>query len=535
MSDRLNTEVLIVGSGMSGLIAAIKLSKKYTVTILSKSIRSECSTAWAQGGIAAVINDNDDVQNHSYDTISNGHGISNPRSVNQIIGQGKKSIELLAKLGVRFTKRGRSYDQTLEGGHSQRRIVYHNDNTGEEIHSALLREVRKNKKIQILENLMAIDLIGKKEEFCHGLYAYDKKQKSVVTVKARTVILASGGASKVYQYTTNPNTSTGDGIAMAWRFGCQISNMEFIQFHPTCLYHPKVKNFLISESLRGEGAKLMDPDGNHFMNKYDHRLELAPRDIVARAIDSEMKNNNFSYVNLDISFKSKDFILTRFPNIYHRCLELGIDITKEPMPVVPAAHYTCGGVETNVSGETDCVNLYAIGEVAHTGFHGANRLASNSLLECTVMAIECAKRIMAMNHFSNYDDELPLWDDSFVSKPTEENILVSHNWAELRKIMWDYVGILRSDKMLAYAKERLEVINSEISEFYYSHHINSDLLELRNLIDVARIITESAESRKESRGLHYNKDYPNMKEAFNHATKLRNKRKDYFMKLVSKA
>ena len=535
MSERLNTEVLIIGSGISGLLAAIKLSEKYSVTILSKSAQSECSTAWAQGGVAAVVNSSDNTQNHFRDTISNGHNICNPESVKQIVQQGRISIDLLEELGANFNKKGKDYDQTLEGGHSHRRIIYHNDNTGEEIHAALLAEVHDNKKIRIIENLMAIDLIGKKDEYCQGLYAFDKDEKSVVTIKANIVILASGGASKVYQYTTNPHTSTGDGIAMAWRFGCEITNMEFIQFHPTCLYHPEVKNFLISESLRGEGAKLKDPHGKCFMSKYDNRLELAPRDIVARAIDSEMKNNNFSHVNLDISFMDKDFILTRFPNIFHRCLELGINITKEPIPVVPAAHYTCGGIETNVSGETECSNLYAIGEVAHTGFHGANRLASNSLLECTVMAMECAKKIIKKGCISQADKELPLWDDSFVSKPTEESILISHNWAELRKIMWNYVGILRSDKMLAYAKERLDVIDSEVREFYYSHYINSDLLELRNLLDVAKIITLSAESRKESRGLHHNKDYPNKKEIYNRPTKLRNNKKDYFMKLVSKA
>ena len=381
---------------------------------------------------------------------------------------------------------------------------------------------------------MAIDLIGKKENYCEGLYAYDRNSNNVVTIKSQVVIIASGGASKIYQYTTNPDTSTGDGIAMAWRFGCTISNMEFIQFHPTCLYHPSEKSFLISESLRGEGAQLKDLNGNCFMDKYDDRLELAPRDIVARAIDSEMKNNNFDHVNLDISFKEKDFILARFPNIYKRCLTLGIDITKQPIPVVPAAHYTCGGIETNVAGETDCTNVYAIGEVAHTGFHGANRLASNSLLECSVMAMKCCDKIIEKKFTIKNDRNLPMWDDSYVTEPTEENILISHNWAELRKIMWDYVGIIRSDKMLAYARERLDVIHSEINEFYYNHHINADLLELRNIIDVATIVTTCAMYRKESRGLHYNKDYPHTRDEFNQPTKIKNSKKDFFMKLVSR-
>ena len=535
MSERLNTEVLIIGSGISGLLAAIELSKKYCVTIISKSSLSECSTAWAQGGIAAVVDKNDHIQNHVNDTKNNGHNICDMDAVQQIIEQGKKSIDLLVRHGVEFNKKGDKLDQTLEGGHSHRRIVYHNDNTGEEIHQSLLKVALHTKNIIIKEKMMAIDLIGKKDNFCEGLYAFDKTKRIVIAIKANIVILASGGASKIYQYTTNPNTSTGDGIAMAWRFGCKIANMEFIQFHPTCLYHADEKSFLISESLRGEGAKLKDPIGNCFMSKYDDRLELAPRDVVARAIDSEMKNNNFDYVNLDISFKNREFILSRFPNIYQRCLELGIDITKEPIPVVPAAHYTCGGVETNVSGQTDCLNLYAIGEVAHTGFHGANRLASNSLLECSVMAMECCKRIYESNFIFDSSREVPLWDDSYVSKPSEENIIISHNWAELRKIMWNYVGILRSDKMLAYAKDRLNVIHSEINEFYHNHHINMDLLELRNIIDVATIITTSAMMRKESRGLHYNKDYPYLDEKFNKPTILDNSNKDFFMKLVSKA
>ena len=535
MSERLNTEVLIVGTGISGLLAAIELSKKYSVIILSKSRLQDCSTAWAQGGIAAVINDNDHVNNHVKDTIKNGHSICNQESVERIIKQGKDSINLLVSHGVNFNKNGGQFDQTLEGGHSQRRIVYHNDNTGEEIHSSLLKIIKERSNIDIRENLMAIDLIGKKDSYCEGLYAFNKIKRKVVTIKANVVIMATGGASKVYQYTTNPNTSTGDGIAMAWRFGCEISNMEFIQFHPTCLYHPNEKSFLISESLRGEGAKLKDPHGNCFMKNYDDRLELAPRDVVARAIDSEMKNNNFDHVYLDISFKDKEYILRRFPNIYQRCLDLGIDISREPIPVVPAAHYTCGGIETNVCGETDCINLYAIGEVANSGFHGANRLASNSLLECSVMAKECCKKIYEKNFKIKNDRELPLWNDSYVSSPAEDNILISHNWAELRKIMWNYVGILRSDKMLAYAEERLNVIHSEINEFYHTHHINMDLLELRNIIDVANIIISSAIARKESRGLHYNKDYPNIDQKLNRPTKLINSNKDFYMSLVSKA
>ena len=533
MNTRLNTEVLIVGTGISGLLSAIELSKTYSVTMLTKSRTNKCSTSWAQGGIAAAL-DNSDIDSHVNDTITNGHEICNPESVTRIIEQGRQSIDLLIKHGVNFNTDGTKLQQTLEGGHSKRRIAYHNDNTGEEIHTSLLKKAKKNKKITIKEDIMAIDLIGRKDALCDGLYAYDESNKSVITIRANIIILATGGANKLYQYTTNPDTSTGDGIALAWRFGCTISNMEFMQFHPTCLYHTSDKSFLISESLRGEGAKLINPNNEYFMKKYDKRAELAPRDVVARAIDIEMKNNNFKHVYLDISFKGKKYILQRFPNIYNRCLELGIDITKDPIPVVPAAHYTCGGVKTTISGETDCCNLYVIGEAAHSGLHGANRLASNSLLECSVMAMECCKKINEKNITYN-EKELPLWDDSYVSDSSDENILISHNWAEIRKIMWDYVGILRSDKMLNRAKDRLEIINNEINEFYHTHRISTDLLELRNIIDVAKIITKSAISRKESRGLHYNKDYPKVSYKYNKSTELNNTEKDFIMKIVSKA
>ena len=535
MSEKINTEVLIVGSGISGLLAGLELSKKYSVMILSKSKTNECSTAWAQGGIAAAINKNDDIDNHIKDTINNGHGICDYNSVKDIIKNGKRVINLLLHHGVNFNKKGEELDQTLEGGHSERRIVYHNDNTGEEIHQTLLKKSRANKNIIIREDLMAIDLIGKKEDSCQGLYAYDEMKESVVTISSNVVILATGGANKVYQYTTNPDTSTGDGIAMAWRFGCTISNMEFMQFHPTCLYHASEKSFLISESLRGEGAKLLNPDGEYFMSNYDERMELAPRDVVARAIDSEMKNNNYRCVYLDISFKDNDYVKKRFPNIYKRCLTLGIDITCDSIPVVPAAHYTCGGIKTNISGETECINLFAIGECSHTGFHGANRLASNSLLECSVMATECSKVIDKNYKYFKNNSNLPLWDESYVTIARDENVLISHNWAEIRKIMWDYVGILRSNKMLRQAKERLTIINSEVNEFYHNHRISLDLLELRNLINIAEIITNSALQRKESRGLHYNKDYPSCSNEFVKSTNIVSTKKDFIMKIVSKA
>lgn len=534
MSKRINTEVLIVGSGLSGLLTAIELSNEFQVTILSKNKVNECSTAWAQGGIAAVVDDDDNVFEHVQDTLNNGHGLCKNDRVKKIVEQGKASIFNLIKLGANFTTKEGKLDQTLEGGHSKRRIIYHNDNTGEEIHKSLMKHIIKNNKINIIENMMAIDLIGRKDKLCYGLYAYNSTNNSVVTISAKVVILATGGANKIYQYTTNPNTSTGDGIAMAWRFGCTISNMEFMQFHPTCLYHANEKNFLISESLRGEGAKLINPNGEQFLMNYDKREELAPRDIVARAIDSEMKSNNFECVYLDITSKSKSFLANRFPNIYNKCLDLGIDISIHPIPVVPAAHYTCGGIKTDITGMTDCKNLYAIGEVAHSGFHGANRLASNSLLECAVMSAECCKQIITQDYMKNHLRELPIWDDSYVSDPVEENILISHNWAELRKIMWNYVGILRSNKMLNMANDRLKIISDEVNEFYHTHKISSDLLELRNIIDVAEIIVKSALERKESRGLHYNKDYPEIRDNFDKDTELNNSKKDFIMKIVSR-
>ncbi len=535
MTDRINTEVLIVGSGLSGLLTAIKLAEKHKVTILCKSSLYTCSTAWAQGGIAAVMNENDSVEEHIKDTISNGHGLCNENAVASIIYQSESSILNLIKLGTKFSMKNGKLDQTLEGGHTKRRIIYHDDNTGEEIQKALLNNIHNNKNINIIENMMAIDLIGNKDKQCYGLYAYDAVAKSVKTISSNVTVLATGGANKVYQYTTNPNTSTGDGIAMAWRFGCTITNMEFMQFHPTCLYHPKENNFLISESLRGEGAKLINPNGVRFLVNYDKRAELAPRDIVARAIDSEMKSNNFECVYLDISFKNKSFLINRFPNIYNKCLDLGIDISKDPIPVVPAAHYTCGGIRTNVAGLTDCENLYAIGEVAHTGFHGANRLASNSLLECAVMSLECSKSICQQGFIKKKMKKLPLWDDSYVSDPVEENILISHNWAELRKIMWNYVGILRSDKMLKMASHRFKIISDEVNEFYHTQRISSDLLELRNIIDVSGIIIDSAINRKESRGLHFNKDLPDTNHKYKKNTELINQRKDFIMRIVSKA
>ena len=517
------------------MTAAIELSNKFNVTLITKNSLVDSSTWYAQGGIAAVIDSNDSIEEHLRDTLIAGDGLCDENAVRECVSHGKEAIEWLRGLGTNFTtdKSRENLHLTQEGGHSKRRVVHAEDATGREVSSSLSEMVKRIKTIEVLENHICVDLITRKEK-CIGAYVLDIDSNFVKAFGSGAVILATGGASKVYLYTSNPDGSSGDGIGLAWRAGCKVENLEFNQFHPTCLFHPEAKSFLISEALRGEGAFLLNQNKEKFMEKYDARLELAPRDVVARSIDKEMKISGADNVYLDISHKKADEIKEHFPNIYSECLRFGFDLTTEAIPVVPAAHYTCGGIETNVSGETDCCNLYAIGEVANTGFHGANRLASNSLLECSVMAMECCEKIFNKNIKLSNNRELPLWDDTYVSMPTDDNILISHNWAELRKIMWNYVGILRSDKMLTYAKDRLEVIHSEINEFYHTHHINMDLLELRNLIDVANVITTSALERKESRGLHFNKDYPYMDKRYNQSTKLINNDEDFIMRLVTK-
>lgn len=530
-----NTDILIVGSGIAGLSAALMLPNNLKVTLITKGYSKDCSTSWAQGGIATVLSETDSFKKHINDTIKNGVGLVDKDIATSIINGGPSCINWLQSQGILFTTKNNEIDLTLEGAHSERRIAYIRDETGSIIHKVLSEKIKLKKNIEVLEENSLVDLITENNDLdntnrCLGAYIFSTSTNDIFTVKAKKIILATGGASKLYQFTSNPNTSTGDGIAAAWRAGCTVSNMEFIQFHPTCLYHPNIKSFLISESLRGEGGILYTPDNKRFMQDYDIREELASRDVVARAIDNEMKIHGYSNVYLDISHKSSSFIKKRFPTIYKKCLSVGIDITKERIPVVPASHYTCGGVKTKVDGNTEIKNLYVIGESAHTGFHGANRLASNSLLECLVMSKKCIESIRNSKEVSN-DKSLPEWDDSLVTE-SEDKFAISHNWADLRKIMWNYVGIVRSDKRLKIALEKIDLIEKEVNEHYYKHKINIDLLELRNIIHVSKLIIKSAMLRKESRGLHYSIDYQNISKKYEKNTYIKGRKNEYNLKLV---
>jgi L-aspartate oxidase len=517
MSVRLSTDVLIIGSGAAGLTAALSLPSSTNVLVMCKGKLGTGSTAWAQGGVAGVLDEVDSVDQHVEDTLKAGAGLCDPAAVRYTIERSTSAIHWLIEQGVPFTHVDGSdveYHLTREGGHSQRRVIHAADATGLAISETLIKKVRQAPNVHILENHVAIDLITsekltgeKNKNRCIGAYVLDTLNDQPVTIGARSTMLASGGASKVYLYTSNPDGATGDGIAMAWRAGCRVANMEFNQFHPTCLFHPKAKSFLISEAVRGEGGLLKLPNGERFAHKFDERGELAPRDIVARAIDHEMKRLGADNLYLDISHKSPDFIKTHFPTIYNRCLEYGYDMTKEPLPVVPAAHYTCGGVRINENGATDIPGLYAAGECTYTGLHGANRLASNSLLECIVYAQAAAEQIASSNAEQFEPNKLPLWDESKVGD-SDEKVVISHNWDELRRFMWDYVGIVRTDKRLERAKRRVHLLKQEISEYYSNFRITADLLELRNLVAVAELIIESAMSRKESRGLHCTRSYP---------------------------
>jgi L-aspartate oxidase len=505
-------DVLIVGSGLAGLSAALHLAPTHRVAILTKRSMSDGSSGWAQGGIAAVMDRSDSFASHVDDTLVAGAGLSDPAATRFVVEHAPESVEWLQSLGVPFSEEDGHLHLTREGGHSARRIVHVTDATGAAVQQTLIQRVKHTPNITMLEHHMLVDLImagklGMQPNRCLGLYALDETTDEVVTFRAPHTILATGGAGKVYLYTTNPDTATGDGIAAAWRTGCRVTNMEFIQFHPTCLYHPHVKNFLISEAVRGEGGRLMLPDGTRFMPNHDPRLELAPRDVVARAIDFEMKKHGLDCVLLDISHQPAAFIKEHFPNIYARCLDLGIDITRQPIPVVPAAHYTCGGIHTDLSGRTDVPGLHAIGETAYTGLHGANRLASNSLLECMVFARSASTDILATPMPAAPD--VPQWDDSRVTD-ADESVVISHNWDELRRFMWDYVGIVRTNKRLDRAAHRIKLLQQEIQEFYGAFHVTRDLLELRNLVTVADLIVRSAQSRHESRGLHFSRDYPQM-------------------------
>lgn len=514
-------DILIIGSGLAGLTLALKVAETKSVCIVSKRAIIDSASNWAQGGIAAVLNSEDSIEAHIEDTLIAGAGLCDKEVTRMVAENGKGAIEWLINQGVKFTREtdNSGYHLTREGGHSQRRIFHVADATGHAVQKTLTERIREHKNITILENHIAVDLITTKklnkdvlsnkstENQCLGAYVQDNNTGKVITIAAQHTALATGGAGKVYLYTTNPDVSTGDGIAMAWRAGCRVANMEFIQFHPTCLFHPHAKSFLISEAVRGEGGLLKLQDGTRFMLEHDARAELAPRDIVARAIDFEMKKRGLECVYLDIAHKPAEFITEHFPTIYKRCLELGIDITKEPIPVVPAAHYTCGGIMTDHKGKTDINNLYAIGETACTGLHGANRLASNSLLECLVFSQAAAAQMLEAPEIINR--KLPEWDESRVTDADEE-VLITHTWNELRRFMWNYVGIVRTNKRLSRALHRIYMLRDEVDEFYSNFRISNNLIELRNLLQVAELIVLSAIERHESRGLHYSKDYPEL-------------------------
>ncbi len=515
-----HADLLVVGSGAAGLTLALKMASQAKVIVIAKGKLKEGSTYYAQGGIAAVFDEQDTIESHVADTLVAGAGLCDEKAVEFTAREARAALEWLIRKGADFDQETGSdgharYHLTREGGHSHRRILHAADATGKEVQQTLQAQALAHPNITELERYNAVDLITAEKLGLEGAnrvvgaYVWNRDKEQVETVRARFVALATGGASKVYQYTSNPDIASGDGIAMAWRAGCRVANMEFNQFHPTCLYHPQARNFLLTEALRGEGALLRRPDGTRFMPDFDQRAELAPRDVVARAIDYEMKRLGADCMYLDISHKSEDFIQRHFPTIYERCLSLGIDMTKEPIPVVPAAHYTCGGVMTDLNGQTDLPGLYAIGEVAYTGLHGANRMASNSLLECLVFARAAARQMKdhLADPTSSVPFSLPPWDESQVIN-SDEQVVIAHNWHELRLFMWDYVGIVRTDKRLQRALRRVEMLKSEIHEYYSGFKVSNDLLELRNLVQVAELIVRSAMARKESRGLHYTLDYP---------------------------
>jgi len=507
-------DVLIIGSGLAGMSAALHLAGRFKVALVTKHELLDGASSWAQGGIAAVLDQTDSIEDHIRDTMVAGAGLCGADAVRFVVERGRRCVEWLVAQGVPFTRDGDNRDElhlTREGGHSHRRIVHAADRTGSAVQNTLVGRVKSHPNIEVLEWHIAVDLITSRKlgepgpNRAFGAYVLDRKAGRVKTIAARYTALACGGTGKVYLYTTNPDTATGDGVAMGWRAGAAVGNMEFIQFHPTCLFHPHAKSFLISEAVRGEGGLLKLPDGERFMPRHDPRAELAPRDIVARAIDFEIKKHGIDCVYLDITHKGGDFIREHFPTIHARCLEFGIDITREPIPVVPAAHYTCGGVVTDLKGRTQVRNLYALGEVACTGLHGANRLASNSLLECLVFSESAATDMLAGD--ATAPPRLPDWDESRVTDADEE-VVISHNWDELRRTMWNYVGIVRTTKRLERARHRIQLLQEEIEEFYANFRVSNDLIELRNLVLTAELIVRSALARKESRGLHYSRDYP---------------------------
>jgi L-aspartate oxidase len=510
----LTFDVIVVGSGLAGLSVALHLAAHKRVAVVTKASLIDGASNWAQGGIAAVLDSHDSVDQHVADTLVAGAGLCKESAVRNIVEHSREAIEWLIEIGVPFTRDAEAemgFHLTREGGHSQRRIIHAADATGHAVQLTLEERSRAHPNITLFEHHIGVDLVVR-DGHCVGLYAQNVNTEQVLALAAHQTVLACGGAGKVYLYTTNPDTATGDGIAMAWRAGCRVANMEFVQFHPTCLYHPYAKSYLISEAVRGEGGQLLLPPeagrdaGQRFMPLHDERAELAPRDVVARAIDFEIKKRGLDCVHLDISHLPAEFVREHFPNIHARCLEFGIDITRQPIPVVPAAHYTCGGVVTDLAGRTDITGLYAVGETACTGLHGANRLASNSLLECLVLGRAAAADILAQPE--RQDVAVPPWDESRVTDADEE-VAISHNWDELRRFMWNYVGIVRTTRRLERAQHRIQLLRDEIDEYYANFRISRDLLELRNLVDVAGLIVESALQRHESRGLHYSRDFPN--------------------------
>lgn len=513
-------DVLIIGSGAAGLSLALRLADQHQVIVLSKGPVTEGSTFYAQGGIAAVFDETDSIDSHVEDTLIAGAGICDRHAVEFVASNARSCVQWLIDQGVLFDTHVQpngeeSYHLTREGGHSHRRILHAADATGREVQSTLVSKAQNHPNIRVLERSNAVDLIVSDKiglpgtRRVVGAWVWNRNKETVETCHAKAVVLATGGASKVYQYTTNPDISSGDGIAMAWRAGCRVANLEFNQFHPTALYHPQARNFLLTEALRGEGAYLKRPDGTRFMPDFDERGELAPRDIVARAIDHEMKRLGADCMFLDISHKPADFIRQHFPMIYEKLLGLGIDLTQEPIPIVPAAHYTCGGVMVDDHGRTDVEGLYAIGEVSYTGLHGANRMASNSLLECLVYGWSAAEDITRRMPNAHGVSTLPPWDESRVENP-DERVVIQHNWHELRLFMWDYVGIVRTTKRLERALRRITMLQQEIDEYYAHFRVSNNLLELRNLVQVAELIVRCAMMRKESRGLHFTLDYPEL-------------------------
>lgn len=516
MNKHFRHDILVIGSGAAGLALALNLSQFGRIAVLSKNRLKDGSTWYAQGGIAAVLDNQDSIDAHVADTLNAGAGLCHPDAVKFTVENSADAIQWLVDQGVTFTRNedDSDYHLTKEGGHSHRRIIHSADATGKAVHSTLIERIHESANVDLFEQHIAIDLIHQADANsrrlrCSGAYVYDRENDSVCTFQAKVVVLATGGASKAYLYTSNPDGASGDGIAMAWRAGCRVANMEFNQFHPTCLFHPKAKTLLITEALRGEGAHLKLPDGERFMHRFDERQELAPRDIVARAIDHEMKRLGCDHLYLDISHKPADFIDEHFPNVKKSCLDYGIDITKDPIPVVPAAHYTCGGVMVDENGQADLLNLYAIGETSFTGLHGANRMASNSLLECIVYARSAAMHIKDTLDTIPDMDTPALWDSSRVTD-SDEDVIISHNWDELRRFMWDYVGIVRTQKRLERAQHRIKLLQREIAEYYSNYKVGNDLIELRNLATVAQLIIRSAMERKESRGLHYSLDFPEL-------------------------